>query len=90
MEEKRKHTRRDSIAVQVKIPGHESFVLYSANVSEGGMFLEAREDHSLPAEGTELIVMLQEELAGENPPAMKARVVHRKEDGIGIEFIGTA
>jgi hypothetical protein len=90
MDDRRRYKRRDSIAVQVKQSGQDAMLLFTGNISEGGMYLEARDDIALPEVGEELIITLADELAGDNPPAMRAKVVHRNKGGFGVQFLGPA
>lgn len=85
----RKHPRHEvSIDVIVAVPDADPITLKTGDVSHGGVFLLADGENPLPDVGTEFVATLSEFLTSTEPMAMRARVVRREGDGIGVEFLG--
>ncbi len=72
--------------VKVRCDGQESITLFSADVSDSGVFLKTDEPAQLPI-GT--LVELQVQMApdAEAAPVIKGKVVRETAEGIGIRFI---
>jgi hypothetical protein len=77
-----------SIDVIVVFPDSEPITMKTGNVSEGGIFLLADGKTRLPTVGTEFVATLSEFLNSTDPMALRARVAHRNDQGIGVEFLG--
>jgi len=88
--EKRRSERTDvSMEVIVTAKGFGPMTLQTGNMSECSVYLKSG-GHILPEVGAEIFVTLSEFLGSTEPVAMSARVIHKNDLGMGIEFMGTA
>ena len=84
----RLHTRREvSLDVLVAIPGQPLMTLQTGNMNKEGIYLLAG-NKQLPETGTEVVLTMEEFLLNPVPAAMRARVVHKNDAGMGVELLG--
>lgn len=72
--------------IEVRAEGAEVMVLVTVDISNGGAFIKA-EAGQCPAIGTELQLKVRGQLAGEEPPTVRARVVRTTAEGMGVQFL---
>jgi hypothetical protein len=87
-EDQREHPRMEMcFSVEVRYEGHAPQVLCTRDLSHGGAFILKGTD-PLPPVGAMVTVKAQKpEGDGADPPVIKARVVRKDDDGIGVQFI---
>lgn len=78
-----------SMEVLVSAKGFPPLTLETGNYSRDGVFLLSG-GHILPEVGAEIIVTLGDFVGSAEPIAMTAKVMHKNDLGMGIEFLGTA
>lgn len=84
----RLHTRHEvSIDVLVAVPNKPLMTLQTGNMAGAGIYLLAG-NRQLPDIGTEVVLTLEEFLQHPEPAAMRARVIHKNSDGMGVELLG--
>jgi hypothetical protein len=85
--ENRRH-ERVPIAVEVEMvdPAIGKLIVNTKDISDGGLFLRLAHK-PWPQVGSVVTVRVNEQLGGEDPPLLRARVVRETHDGVGVEFI---
>ncbi len=84
----RLHTRRVvSLDVLVAVPNQPLMTLQTRNLTKEGIYLLAG-NKQLPEIGTEVVLTMEEFLLNPVPAAMRARVVYKNDDGMGVEMLG--
>ncbi len=78
-----------SMEVLVTAKGFPPLKLITGNYSRDGVFLLSG-DHILPEVGAEITVAIGDFVGNAEPIAMTAKVMHKNDHGMGIEFLGTA
>jgi len=76
-----------SVDVLVAVPNMPLMTLQTSNMTERGIYLLAGK-RPLPEVGTEVVLTLEEFLMSADPTAMRARVVHKTSEGMGVELLG--
>jgi hypothetical protein len=76
-----------SLDVLVAVKGQPLMTLKTGNMTEKGVFLLSN-NRQLPAVGTEVMLTMEEFLLRSDPVAMRGRVIHKNELGMGIELLG--
>ncbi len=79
--------RETSLDVLVAVPNKPMMTLQTGNMTEKGVYLLAG-NRRLPEIGTEVVLTLEEFLLSSEPAAMRARVVHKNNVGMGVELLG--
>jgi len=88
MKEMRADTRVDaSVNVLVAVPNQPPMTMKTGNMTGNGVFLISR-NQQLPEVGTEIVLTLEEMLQGTEPMAMVGKVIHKNDEGMGIELLG--
>ncbi len=81
-------TRQEiSLDVLVAVPNKPLMTLRTGDMTEKGFYLLAG-NRRLPEIGTEVVLTLEEFLQSPEPAAMRARVVHKNNEGMGVELLG--
>jgi hypothetical protein len=76
-----------SMDVIVAVPGETLMTMKTGNMTQNGVFLISR-NQKLPDVGTEVILTLDELLQSTEPTALVGRVIHKNEQGMGVELLG--
>lgn len=90
--DKRDHARF-ALALDVRVTfEHDSFILKTRDISDGGVFLSIEEQAlTLPPLGSRVSLQVQTPLQDDEPaPVVEGEVVRRTDDGIGIRFLEDA
>lgn len=74
------------MTMTVLIDGQPMREMETADISNGGAFLKAS-PQLCPPVGSELSLQVKGQLAGKEPPLMRARVARIERDGMGVEFL---
>lgn len=81
-------TRRQiSLDVLVAVPNEPLMTLRTGDMTENGVYLLAG-NRQLPEIGTEVVLTLEEFMQRPEPAGMRARVIHKNSDGMGVELLG--
>ncbi|MFO8024859.1 PilZ domain-containing protein [Thiohalophilus sp.] len=86
----KRHHARFALALDVRVTfEHDSFILKTRDISDGGVYLAIEEDAStLPPLGSRVSLQVQTPLLDDEPPPVVAgEVVRRTDEGIGIRFL---
>jgi len=80
---------RENVSMEVLVSAKEfpPLTLITGNYSRGGVFLLSG-GHILPEVGAEITVALGDFVGSAEPLAMAAKVTHKNDLGMGIEFVG--
>lgn len=88
MKEMRTNPRVDaSVSVLVAVPNQPPMSMKTGNMTGNGLFLISR-NQKLPDIGTEIVLTMEEMLQSTEPTAMVGKVIHKNEQGMGVELLG--